>query len=75
MREQSSVSLWTAPVSTVPQVALLSLAHIHTNTDTPVCVVYWVSDGAGFVYAAEHSHEPSSDSELIKHLKSIIKVL
>lgn len=23
---------------------------------------------------AEHSHAPSSDSELIKHLKSIIKV-
>jgi len=27
-----------------------------------------------FVNAAEHSHEPSSDSELVKHLKSIIKV-
>ena len=23
---------------------------------------------------AEHSHEPSSDSELVKHIKSIIKV-
>ena len=34
-----------------------------------------VSYGAGLVYAAEHLHEPSSDSELVKHLKSIIKVL
>jgi hypothetical protein len=24
--------------------------------------------------AAEHSHEPSSESELVKHIKSIIKV-
>lgn len=37
----------------------------------------WVlgfSHGLRRVYAAEHSHEPSSDSELVKHLKSIIKV-
>jgi len=33
-----------------------------------------VPNGRCIVNAAEHSHEPSSDSELVKHLKSIIKV-
>ena len=26
-------------------------------------------------FVAEHSHEPTADSDLVKHLKSIIKVL
>lgn len=29
----------------------------------------------GILNFAEHSHEPSSDPELVKHLKSIIKVV
>lgn len=38
------------------------------------CLDLGFSHGLRRVYAAEHSHEPSSDSELVKHLKSIIKV-
>lgn len=49
----------------------LSLYHTHASAQLSGSRD---SDVSSFFDAAEHSHEPSSDSELVKHLKSIIKV-
>ena len=52
----------------------LRLCFFQSPCHAPKCVGLGFLMIRCFVNAAEHSHEPSSDSELVKHLKSIIKV-
>ncbi|KAF5749024.1 NADH dehydrogenase [Tripterygium wilfordii] len=49
------------------------IEHSENDRDSPPAPVNMSIDRSGLYNPTEHSHEPTSDSELIKHLKSIIK--
>ncbi|KAJ8546080.1 hypothetical protein K7X08_018663 [Anisodus acutangulus] len=49
-----------------------SVEHLEGTEATPPSAAISI-DRSGLYNPSEHSHEPSSDSELVKHLKSIIR--
>ncbi|KAK6928277.1 Protein arginine methyltransferase NDUFAF7 [Dillenia turbinata] len=63
----SSTSSWSpSPPSNFDE-------HLDGNETPPLSTSKISIDRSGLFNSPEHSHEPSSDSELVKHLKGIIK--